>query len=372
MAKRAAERMAGPGTEPILSRLGRYGFALAIVLALPVLFFVLGTVINGMTPDGRPIVGWPGTGPCAAEEDEHDRIACLLPTLSKLPLEFEWNRKPPEGSEPPLRPRAMVLAEDVQARYGFAVPAALLIFLALPTVAVGLIGLSRREWRGWLPVGVLVALAAAVAGLHFQDSHPVRQLSAEHVLWLAANDGGYVYLTRELWEFAFAAVDVTTVAAMAASAVLIVLFAALSVRARPATLTAAQLRQRADWFKTALGLGSAVLVLAVATTHGLFHWSSALMAPGSREPLQSLASSASLYWGVIHSLTLVMVTVPTVASIRLDAAALPKGGDGEGVREVLEEAGLAFDLRRSLVTLMTIAGPVLTGPALDLLEKMGS
>lgn len=66
-----------------------------------------------------------------------------------------------------------------------------------------------------------------------------------------------------------------------------------------------------------------------------------------------------------------MVTVPTVASIRLDAAALPKGAEGEGLREVLEDAGLAFDLRRSLVTLMTIAGPVLTGPALDLLDKIG-
>lgn len=260
----------------------RKGFALVIVLSLPVLFVVLATVVNGLTPDGRAVVGWPGADRCAVLADEHDRVACMLPTLSTLPLEFEWNWQPQAGDERLPRAAPMVLADDVAARYGYAVPAALLIILSAPIIAVGLIGLARRPWRGWLPAGVLAALVAAVAGLHFQDSHPVRLMAAEHVLWLAATDEGYPFFTRDGWDFAFATVDVVTMAAMAATAVLITLFASLSVRAGPETLTAGHLRRRADWFKTALGLGSIVLVLAVATTHGLFHWSSALMAPGSR------------------------------------------------------------------------------------------
>jgi hypothetical protein len=353
---------------------GRNGFALVIVLSLPALFLVLATMVNGLTPDGRPLVGWPGSDPCAALDDEHERVACMLPTLSKLPLEFEWDRGrtgDPAGGEAKARSALAILADDLKARYAFAIPSALLIFLAAPIATVGLVGLARSGRGLWLAVGVVAAVAAALGGLHFQDSHPIRILSAEHILWLAATGGGYDYLTRENWAFAFRAVDAVTVAAMTAAAVLITLFAALSVRAPPGRLTISELKRRADWFKTALGLGSIVLILAVAATHGLFNWSSVLMAPGSREAFGSLASSAALSRGVLYSLTLVMVTVPTVTAIRLDLAALPRGPGGEDPGEAFDKAGLNFDLRRIAVTLATIAGPALTGPALDLIGNLG-
>jgi hypothetical protein len=262
-----------------------------------------------------------------------------------------------------------VLAEDVRARYAFAIPAALLILLSVPVVCVGVVALADRALVFWPLIAVGGGIAAALGGLHFQHSHPIRILNAEHLLWLAAHDPAYAYLTEKTWRFAFAVVDVTIVAAMVSAAVLITLFAALSTRPVPARLTRESLRHRARWFKVALGLGSMTLVLAVAATHGLLHWSTALMAPGSREPLGSLASSAALYWGVINSTTLVMVAVPAMLSIRLDAGRLTE--DGEPPAAILEKIGLNLDLRRLAVTVMTVAGPVLTGPALDLLETVG-
>ena len=367
---RAAGAEQGAGMNIVRDWISRHVFALAIVVALPAIFFTFATVVNAVTPDGHAVIGWPGSGPCGGLATEHERAACMVPTLSGLPLVFEWNWMP-QGGDAARRQLAAVVADDVRARYGFAIPAALLIFLSVPIIGVALAGLATRDWRGWPYLGTGLAVLAGIAGLHFQDSHPVRLLAAEHLLWEAVLDGGYPFFGETAWNAVFAIVDVTTVAAMAASAALIALFAGLAVRAGPTTLTTEDLRRRAGWFRTALGLGSVILVLAVAVTHGLMHWSSVLMAPGSREPLQSLASSSALYWGVIHSLTLVMVTVPTVTSIRLDVTRLPKGPDGEATVEALEKAGLTFDVRRLALTLVTIAGPMLTGPALDLVATLG-
>jgi hypothetical protein len=363
-------RLKGSGMDSARAWLARSVFALAVVLALPVIFFTFATVVNGLTPDGRPVIALPGDA-CSPLATEQERVACRLPTLSTLPLVPEWRWTPDPGDERTPRAPAEVLADDMKARYAFAVPATLLILLSVPIAAVALVGLALRPWAGWPVVGATAGIVAGIAGLYFQDSHPVRLFAAEHLLWLAATDGAYPFFTPETWRFAFAAVDVTTTLAVAASAVILVLFAALAVRARAEALTADHLKARARWFRAALGLGSVVLILAVASTYGLFQWSSALMAPGSREPLESLASSSSLYWGVIHSMTLVMATVPTIASIRMDAAALRRTPGGEALDEEFEKAGLTLDLRRIAVTIATIAGPALTGPALDLLNGIG-
>jgi hypothetical protein len=350
--------------------LARNVFALAVVLALPAIFFVFATVVNGLTPDGRPVIALQGDD-CSPLTGEHERIACRLPTLGVLPLVLEWHWQPEPGDPRIPRDLAQVLADDVKARYAFAVPTTLLILLSAPIAIIALVGLAGRPWAGWPWAGAIAGVLAGLAGVHFQDAHPVRLLAAEHLIWSAATDDGYPYLTPETWEFAFTAIDVAAGAATAASAVILVLFAALAARARPEALTADHLKARARWFRAALGLGSVVLVLTVAATYGLFHWSSALMAPGSRAPLESLASSSALYWGVIHSLTLVMATAPTVASIRLDAADLRRAPGAEVLDEEFEKAGLTLDLRRIAVTIATIAGPALTGPALDLLKEIG-
>lgn len=357
-------------SKDVLPWLRRHVFALAIVLALPVIFFTFAFVVHGLTPDSRPALALPWGGPCLDRAHRAEQLECLLPRLSQLSLTFEWHRPPPGEGEPAVRPLVLILADDLKARYGFAIPAALLLFVSLPILGVGLTGLAQQPWRGWLAVAVVLTPLAILAGLYYQDGHSVRLLAAELMLWRVAVDPHYPYFTPEDWAFAFYTVDLVMAAGMACATVLLALFAALAVRSSPGRLSPSTLRQRVKWFKTALGLGSVVLILAVATTHGLFHWSSALLAPGAREPLQSLASSSALYWGVIHSLTLVMAAVPTVASIRLDAEAMPAGkGDADAV---LKEAGMAFDLRHALVTLMTAAGPLMTGPALDLLDKLGA
>jgi hypothetical protein len=161
--------------------------------------------------------------------------------------------------------------------------------------------------------------------------------------------------------------------------------------------------RRARTFKIVLVLGSLVLILAVASTHGLFGWAAVLMEKKAGEAVHGLGASAALYWGVIHSLTLIGVSVPAALAIHLDirrvtgesspllvlggydqiagsdpapagASAGPDDTSGdvapqETADQLAEAAGFKFNLRQTLSTLMILAGPALTGPALEILTK---
>ncbi|MFK7941426.1 MAG: hypothetical protein AB8B85_00690 [Paracoccaceae bacterium] len=361
----------------------RFGLALAIALALPLVALGMKLFAEGLTPESVcALCTPPGTTKgldrppktAAHIQDWVDYTAALVPNMSSQELTFEWDRPEDERAKGLKRSMLQLAAEDMQARYAFAIPAILLILVSVPVGIAGLLLLHRAAFR-WQSSALGLAGLAAIIGFFYQDSHPVRLFVAEHLLGRAAlasqeADSAYPLLTPETWELAFLGVDLATVLAMSGTAIIIALFTWLAVADPGGEGAKARIISRARSFKLALGLGSLVLILAVATAHELLNWSAVLLAPDPRAAVESLASSAGLFWGVQYSLVLVVVAIPAAISIQLDLRRLAVGEDADALARVTRDAGFDFDIRQSLMTLLTLAGPLLTGPALDMLKAV--
>lgn len=390
---------------------GRNGLCVAVMLALPVIFSVMSGFAGGLTPDTRCAICLSAETPKheAGSVDDQERArkrveawvaysAKKIPTLSTLPLAVAWAKDQTDAE------KLATLDADLRARYGYAVPTGLLVLVSL-VASVIVIRLLSTGSNLWLRIAIVSAVLLAAMGLIFQDSHSVRVYSAEFLLGKIALDPRYPFLTPHTWEVTFAMINVVTVAAMAATGLLIVLFA--SIAQQRSDLNGAEGRRdvirRARTFKIALIMGSLVLVLAVASTHGLFGWAAVLMEEKAGEAIHGLGASAALYWGVIHSLFLVGVSAPTALAIHLDIRRVtgesspllnlkalddtspggaetplvyqdpPVGSapeqDKETAEELAEAAGFKFNPRQTFSTLMVLAGPALTGPFLEILTK---
>ena len=373
----------GPPASPLPTWLGRYGLAASIFLVVPVLFLVVGTVMAGLAPDAAcPLCAVRGelapldptlTGAAASEARVArwvSYIETLAPSLTEETLRFAWQEPDPPDPWAKVRSGLALAADDLGARYAFAVPACILILIGVPFWLITLRQLVRCG-PFWLRLGLGVSLAAIVLGIVFQDTNTVRLFTAEYLLAKAALAPDYGFLTPETWLLAFWTVDVATVISMAAASAVIVLFAALAVRDLPGDAQAGQeaLTRRAEMFKTALILGSIVLVLAVASAHGLMHWSAVLLEPKAGETVSKLASAAGLYWGLLYSVALLGISAPAALAIHLNLRQLAER-TGAPTAEIAAQTRFAFDLRQISTTALTLAGPVLTGPVLDLLQAV--
>ena len=385
--------------------LTRNWLSLLSILAMPFIFCVFYFAMGGLTPDPVRDIFHIASGPkmsAPKSTDEGDARAQVeawvkhveepLVLLRSLERKWAWEAwadyeaelaewKKARDDNPslvgPLAPQkpkpprndAEVIAADLAARYAYGVPTGLLILVALPVTIVVLFslpGAPDRRWQIYAVLGVVVAIAS---GLLFQYSHPVRIYTAEYLLGKAALEP-YRALTPETWLTTFNVVTAANIAGMAATAMLIIKFAWLaSWQPRQGTaLSKAEVASLSAQFKRALMLGSAVLILAVASTHGLFGWAPTLMSESTAKPIIELGSSASLYWGVIHSLTLFAVAAP--AAIRLDheIKLLAAATEDADRAQLAQDAGFSFDFRQVVTTALTLAGPILTAPFLDLIK----
>ena len=361
-----------------------YLFSLIVLLIAPVIFFVFTAIAGGLTPDSRctfcerTAVLSELPADLADAERSHANVerwvayvGAQLTDLHRHKVEFEWERSDGPEFDPPQRGALEIAADELQARYAYAIPATLLILISIPIGCVALAMIWPRG-RSWRLLALVVSVVAVIAVMSFQDGHPVRLLTAEYLLGKAALEP-YPFLSPHTWELAFLVVDVSVFCTYGAVGLLIVVMASIAASGNvtdPKVLRAAILR-RARGFKLATGLGSLVLILGVAATHGLFQWPSALMAPASQGVVSSLASSAALYWGVFYSLMLIGVTVPAAIAIQLDMRQLSSLCE-ETSDQIATAVGFTFDWRQSLGTLATIAGPVLTAPVLQMLNGLGS
>lgn len=351
--------------------LARHALALAVAVSLPLILLTMDLLVKGLTPGGpRAICNVP-THP----SDIHD-VAAVVAYAGKLaggfveqPLLFEWHL--PDDADPPRRTTLELAAADMKARYAFALPLALLFLVSVPVGITAFMTL-RRSSLAWAAGGLGLAVIGAYESYRYEDSHPARLFVAEYLLGRVAlgadNEGAYPLLTPETWVLAFGAVDYATVLAVSASALIFVVFARLAVADPGGAGGKDRIKRRARVFKLMLTLGSLLLILAVATAHELMDWSSALLAPDSRAAVAQIASSAGLYWGALYSLILAGMAIPAAIAIRLDLHRLAEEPDAPPIAKLGEETGFELDLRQGFATMITLAGPVLTGPAIELLK----
>ena len=357
--------------------LGRYGLSVFVIIAMPLIYMAFTTIVVGLTPDSRcalcpDMVELAPVDP-ALEGAEQARakvenwvkaLGASLPQLTGHDLVFDWKRPPDEEGRSALA----LAADDIKARYAYGVPAALLVLISLPVAFAARSALPRNQWiwRGLWIGGVVVAVSM---GLLFQDSNPVRLFAVEYLLGVIALTD-YPLITPVTWDLTFKVANSLTVLGMIATASLIVLFSWLAAH-QPRTgtaLTRGQIIGLSRTFRMALALSSVVLILAVASAYGLLAWAPSLLAPESRGAVESIASSASLYWGVIYSLTLVAVSVPAAMRLQKEIRLCAQDEGGTDPASLARDAGFTFDLRQTISTLMALAGPLLTAPLLDLIK----
>ncbi|MEM6624326.1 MAG: hypothetical protein AAF674_19045 [Pseudomonadota bacterium] len=388
MASNKATAQLEPAANPLQRYLARFGLTWAVFLAMPMIFIVMNMVVGAMTPDYRCPICPPkhplAEVPAGLGKEAHAKATVEvwvehaeknLPTLTREPPIFAWD---PTAKIPDDKRRliAQIAADDLSARYSYGVPTALLILLSVPLTFVVIFALPPPP-SYWRYAGGFVIGVGICAGVVLADSHPIRVLSAEYLLGKAALDP-YGFLTPETWMVTFRVVAGVTAAGMTATGILIVLFGWLASGPGPhdEPLTTDQLAKRTRLFKLAMGLGSAVLILSVASGHGLFQWAPVLLEPGQRRVMESLGSSAALFWGVVYSMTLLAVSAPSAIRLQREiarAAGSPMpAAKGKSAAQLAEDIGFDFNLRRSLSAVMTLAAPLLTGPTLDLVRHIAT
>lgn len=340
----------------------RYALSAVVLLALPLIFLIVQSTVERLLPDGLASVATPACKP-PLDPASAAGIACRLPTLSALAPDFAWAA--PDAELP------AIVADDVQARHVFVIPLALLVVLALPVTAVAALGLTRLGGGRWLAVAGAVAVGAGGFGYVFTDTHPLRLFLVEFLLRRAAEDATYPYLSVATWTAMKTALDWTTVFTMAATAFLFMLAARLAILADAAELTTSALVRRGQWLRAVVISGSIFLALTVAAAYGLLHWSSALVAEAARPAIESLASSAMVYWGMMWSLGMSLLAAPTIAALRIDLARFADAETVDGAA-IYKATGLNLDLTRAASLALAVAAPALTGPALDILKQLGS
>ena len=292
--------------------------------------------------------------------------------LNSLTYVFLW-----EGAEP--AGRAEVLAADLNARYAQAVPSVLLSLCFLATLIVALGHVLPAFGPGAVICGCVGAGSGALLGLAEQYNNPLRRAVADcpdglahafcpldQAVARAADTGSFTAEALSQLQFL---THWNSAISVAGICLLAVCFLFVSRSAHGLELNAEELRRRRGGLLSALVLAGLLLVFSVATTHGFYHASAALMAPESGEAVAQLASAGTMYWGTAYSTVFVVIAMPAVVSLRRDVLrgaerALPEAPHSER-QAWLNAQGLGLDLKESLGVAATMITPVLTGPALD-------
>lgn len=324
--------------------------ALIVVGGLGVYFFIFEVLVNPLNP---------------------------ADALREMRAPFLW-----EGESPVSQ--AAVLAADLNARYTFAVPSMLMMlsFIAALIVAFGLVLPQFGRWA--VALGVLSLPLGAAIGWHEQYANRLRDIVADcrpesaitscplDQAALRAPPGWLVFGADALEQVRFL-VNLNSMLSVAAI-VLIAVCAIFIARTVPASqLDIGYLLRRRRGLDAMLTVVGPILVFSVATTHGFYHFSSALMQPPAAQAYRLLASAGTTYWGAVYTTVLLVIAVPAAVSVALDGRrasveALPHGSFNERLKWRQEE-GVELSIRDRVRLALASFAPVLTAPFLDLLHK---
>ncbi len=276
------------------------------------------------------------------------------------------------------------LAADLNARYAFAIPSVLmaLVFVAVLIVAFGQV-LPQFGWPA-MALGVAALPLGAAIGYVEQYANPLRAAVADCLpaslddscpldQAVARNPGGWSFDAGVLDQIRFL-VSVNSAVSVAGIA-LIGICAIFIARTVPTSaLDPDYLKRRRAGLDTMLVVVGLLLVFSVATTHGFYNFSSALMWPETAGSFRLLASAGTTYWGAAYTTVLIVLAAPAIASVARDArraarAALPDASFAQR-QAWCHDQGIEIALRERLRLATAALAPVLTAPVLDLLRSV--
>lgn len=302
--------------------------------------------------------------------------------LDALTPEFPWTSEKPAEA-------AKATAAAVAARYAFVLPSVLVVIAALAALATSIFAVLPHYGPAAQRLGIGAAVGGGVLGHLYQHSNTLRSVVADcppvpgvalealtcplNVAARQTGDLGFP-ITAEHVAHLSMTVDISATLATAALLASAVSFFFIARSARnDAELSVRELRTRRRTLAVTLAAGGVLLAVAVATTHGFYHIAASMMTEAAAKPFLSLASSGAGYWGAIYSTLLVTLALPAILSLQRDgerAARHVKGEDDlEAQRKWREAEGLTFRFNEKLGSSLAALAPLLTAPALDLLNR---
>lgn len=296
--------------------------------------------------------------------------------LPKVGPVFLW-----QGNSP--APPSVILAADFNARYTFAVPSVLMTLSFIAAVIVAFGSVLPQFGRAAVAIGLLSMPAGAGIGWFEQYANPLRTIVADCTPGLPVAScpldqaalrapPGLFFGADTLAQVRFLA-NLNSMASVAAIALICVccIFIARTVPASQlGTNYLARRRAGLDAMLTVVG---PILVFSVATTHGFYHFSSALMHPPAADAYSLLASAGTTYWGAVYTTVLLVIAVPAAVSVTWDgrraaAMALPDGNFAERL-EWRKQQGIELSIHDRVRLALASFAPVLTAPFLDILRN---
>ncbi len=283
---------------------------------------------------------------------------------------------------PPASPSA-ILAADLNARYTFAVPSVLMTLSFVAAVIVAFSFVLPQFGRAAMALGLLSLPVGAGIGWSEQYANPLRAIVADCSRRLADMSCPLDQAAlRAPSEFMFGADTLAQVRFLAnlnsmvsvAAIALIGVCCIFIARTVPASqLGTAYLVRRRAGLDAMLTVVGPILVFSVATTHGFYHFSSALMHQPAADAYRLLASAGTTYWGAVYTTVLIVIAVPAAVSVTWDGrraavAALPAGNFTERL-EWRKKEGVELSIRDRLRLAAASFAPVLTAPFLDILRN---
>jgi hypothetical protein len=295
--------------------------------------------------------------------------------LGRIAPVFLWEAEAPVAGA--------IVAADLEARYRFAFASVLLTLVCIGGVAAAIalaLAPLRRAFAWLAGAGGLVG---ALIGYNEQWASPLRGVAADclpgaggpvcPLNQAVARAGELGPVDAATLSHVQMVVSLNSITGVGAMCVLVIAFMGLAWT-DTATPDARALWRRRRGFAICLAFTTLALSLQVATVHGFYHWSAALMTEEHAKYMTSIASSATLYWGAVYTTVLLVIALPAAISISLDirraSEAAAPDGDEKAREEWVKAQGLVINVRQAAAALLAAASPVLTGPALDAAAKV--
>ncbi len=269
-------------------------------------------------------------------------------------------------------PSLAVLGADLKARYAFGLATSAFSVCALVALFLAIWRLAERWGR---PLATAALAGCLLAGVAFASLaiHPLRALVSESALQQVGNLNA-----QHLNDIAGQIVGLVTLSeavGVAAIVVLVLRFADIAFEPTPKNITEDSLRRRVVAFRNTLIISGLLLALSVASAHAFYHYPVSLLTPEAANEFKTLASTAAGFFGAMYSGILLVTAMPSYLAVSSDAAVLAdtKTDRSHASREEwMETEGLKLAPRQAFTSLLAMAAPLLTGPALDLVNALAT
>jgi hypothetical protein len=267
----------------------------------------------------------------------------------------------------------LLAARDISGRYRYAATSALLLLVSIAAFAFGAVVVARRLGPASLTAAVVWSLAVSLLlALYPPVFERVRPLIVEFILQAEDTKNFLKPLTFDGWETPKIVTGLirinTGVGVMAVGMLLTALYAA-SMRASDEELTFDNLTERRWIARWVLGLGAAILVVAVLQSAVVVDWPPSLLVKSQQLAVKPIGNAMTLLLGAMGTIALFAALAPALVAFILDVGqyrATPAGQAAASSRT--DELG--FAPLSSVAGVLTVLAPLLVSALAEVVKAL--